>query len=194
MPVKLIVGLGNPGSEHAQNRHNVGFWSINRLAKRAHIDLGHHSKLATTGEGAIAGQTVVLAKPRIFVNNSGKAVAALLKRHQLKPEQLLVIYDDLDLPVGLLRIRASGRHGGQNGMRSIIASIQSQDFPRIRIGIGRPSVQGVPTRDPEIIARYVLANPPFGERAKLEDAVERAADAVEVILEDGVEAAMRRFN
>jgi peptidyl-tRNA hydrolase, PTH1 family len=190
----LIVGLGNPGSEHAQNRHNVGFWCLNRLARRAGADFSHGGKLAAVAEGTIAARTVALAKPRTYVNQSGAAVAELLKRFGLKPQDLVVVCDDLDREVGLLRIRGSGGHGGHNGLRSIIAAVGSDEFTRVRIGIGRPNVDGVPTRDPEHVAGYVLGDPPVAERQVLNTAVETAADAIDSLLTDGLERTMGRFN
>jgi PTH1 family peptidyl-tRNA hydrolase len=137
---------------------------------------------------------VTLAKPQTFVNRSGDAVRDLLRRLRVPAERLIVVYDELDLPVGTLRIRESGSHGGQNGMRSIIAAIGSQDFPRIRVGIGRPDYLGQPTRDPEQIAAYVLSDPPWAEKEELQKAVSRAADAIEVLLRDGASGAMGLFN
>ncbi|MGI8552541.1 MAG: aminoacyl-tRNA hydrolase [Dehalococcoidia bacterium] len=190
----LIVGIGNPGKESAGNRHNLGFRCINRLARRAGIDFSQRGRLASTGEGQLAGRQVILAKPRTYVNKSGEAVRELLKRHRLPPEQLLTVYDDLDLPVGVLRIRERGSHGGQNGMRSILAAITSQEFPRVRIGVGRPVINGEATWEPEAVGNYLLSDPPAAERKLLDEAVERAADAIEIILSDGAGAAMARFN
>jgi PTH1 family peptidyl-tRNA hydrolase len=190
----LVVGLGNPGGEHAHNRHNVGFWCLNRIARRAGAEFSHGGKLAAVAEGALSSKSIALAKPRTYVNHSGAAVAELLKRYHLKPENLVVVCDDLDRAVGALRIRGSGGHGGQNGLRSIIAAVQSDEFARIRIGIGRPSLNGLPTRDPELVAAYVLSDPPAAERQRLEAAVELAADALELLLAEGLERAMGRFN
>lgn len=190
----LIVGLGNPGREHAHNRHNVGFWCANRLARRAGTDFNGGGRLASIAEGVLCGRRVWLAKPRTYVNASGPAVAELLRRYRLRPQDLVVICDDLDRDVGALRVRGRGGHGGHNGLRSIVASIGSEDFCRVRIGIGRPTVAGSPTRDPEYVAAYVLGDPPRKEREALDAAVESAADAVEVLLTDGIERAMGRFN
>jgi PTH1 family peptidyl-tRNA hydrolase len=190
----LIVGLGNPGSEHAQNRHNVGFWCLNRVARRAGTQFSLGGKLAAVAEGTLASKSVALAKPRTYVNQSGTAVAELLKRYRLQAQDLVVVCDDLDREVGALRIRGSGGHGGHNGLRSIIAAIQSDEFIRIRIGIGRPVVDGLPTRDPEHVAQYVLADPPAAERQRLELAVEMAADAVESLLTNGLERTLGKFN
>jgi PTH1 family peptidyl-tRNA hydrolase len=193
LPVRLIVGIGNPGSQYAGNRHNVGFWCVNRLARRHGIGF-KHAGAASVGEGTIDGQPIVLVKPRTFVNRSGDAVAPLLKKYRLRPEQLLVVYDELDLPSGTVRLRPKGSHGGHNGMKSIISAIGSSDFPRIRIGIGRPLSGGEPTWDPEIVADYVLGDPAPEERRVLEDAADRAATAAELVVTAGVERAMNEFN
>jgi PTH1 family peptidyl-tRNA hydrolase len=190
----LIVGLGNPGPEHAGNRHNVGFWCLNEVAKRAGMSFRRHGKLASLAEGTLAGREVILAKPQTFVNRSGDAVRDLVRRNGIDPRKVIVVYDELDLPVGALRIREQGSHGGQNGMRSIIAALGTQEFPRVRIGIGRPSAGGEPTRDPEHVAAYVLSNPPVEERRILNSAVGRAADAIELLLGQGVDSAMAQFN
>ena len=192
--VRLIVGLGNPGSEYAANRHNVGFWLVNGLARRHGIELKTGGQTAL-GSGAIGGREVSLAKPRTFVNNSGKAVRNLIDRLKLDgAQQLLVVWDDLDLPVGKLRLRSSGGSGGQKGPQSIIDATGSEAFPRIRIGIGRPSVGGEPSWDPEVIAGYVLSDPPPDERDLLDQAVERAIEAVEAVLAEGIERAMAQYN
>lgn len=193
-PLQLVVGLGNPGSAYARHRHNVGYWTVNRLAKRLGIDFTRRSGLFELGEGEIDGRRVVLAKPRTMMNLSGKAVQQALKVYGLKPEQMVVVYDELDLPAGRVRLRPRGSHGGHNGMRSIVASTGSQEFPRIRIGIGRPQVGGEPTWDPEHVAAWVLGPPGPTDRATLEAAADRAAEAVEVMLRDGVEPAMQRVN
>jgi PTH1 family peptidyl-tRNA hydrolase len=190
----LIVGLGNPGKEHANNRHNVGFWCINQLARSAGADFGRRSGLASVAEGTIAEKAVALAKPRTFVNNSGEAVRELLRRYRMEPSGLIVVCDDLDLPLGSMRIRERGGHGGHNGLRSIIAATGSEDFSRVRIGIGRASVGGVPTRDPERSAAYVLGDPPQGERRELDMRIAEAAEAVRAMLSEGVIIAMGRFN
>jgi PTH1 family peptidyl-tRNA hydrolase len=190
---RLIAGLGNPGRDNAHNRHNVGFWLVNRLARRYGIPLTHTS-LATIGEGRVEGREAVLAKPRTYVNRSGEAVAALVRRHRVRPEEILIVCDSLDLPVGVLRIRQKGGHGGHKGLRSIVSRLGTSDFPRIRIGIGRPVLDGEPSYDPAVIAEYVLSDPPPEERRALDEAVARAVDAVAVMMSEGVEAAMNRFN
>jgi PTH1 family peptidyl-tRNA hydrolase len=189
----LIVGLGNPGPAYSHNRHNVGYWSVNRLARLHGIPLKVR-RLATIGEGSIAGVPVLLAKPRTFVNRSGHAVAALLRNFRLKPDRMLVICDDLDLPVGRMRLRAGGGHGGQKGLRSVIGSIGTRDFPRLRVGIGRPVVDGEPSWEPDMVADYVLNDPTPEEVEVLKAATAEAAEAVETLLREGLEAAMNRYN
>jgi len=189
----LVVGLGNPGPPYAHNRHNVGYWCVNRLARLHGIALKAR-RLAALGEGKIGARPVVLVKPRTYVNTSGHAVAAALKHAAVAPQRLLVIYDDLDLPAGRLRIRAGGSHGGHNGLRSIIGTVGSKDFPRLRIGIGRPHVDGQPVWDPDVVAVWVLSDPTPQEAETLQGAVARAAEAVELLVTEGVEAAMNRYN
>jgi PTH1 family peptidyl-tRNA hydrolase len=192
--VRIVVGLGNPGSEYAGNRHNVGFWTVNRLARKHGIELDASSQ-ASVGRGEIGGRTVVLAKPRTFVNRSGEAVWNLVKRYEIDDaSELLVVFDELDLPVGKVRLRPKGGHGGYKGLQSIIEAVRSDQFPRLRIGIGRPVVNGEPSRDPEIVAGYVLSDPPPDERELLDQAVERAVQAIETAIADGVERAMSRYN
>ena len=193
-PLQLVVGLGNPGNAYAAHRHNVGYWTANRLARRLGIQFTRRSGLVELGEGELDGRRIVIAKPRTMMNLSGRAVQQALKVYGLKPEQMVVVYDELDLPAGRVRIRPRGSHGGHNGMRSIVAAVGSQEFPRVRIGIGRPVVDGKPTWDPEEVAGWVLAPPGPRDRAALEAAADRAAEAVETMLREGIEAAMQRFN
>jgi PTH1 family peptidyl-tRNA hydrolase len=187
------VGLGNPGSEHAGNRHNVGFRAVNLLAKRARADM-RNSKLASAGRGQFDGTEVTLVKPRTWYNGSGKAAAHFLRQDHLEPEQLIVIHDELDLPVGRIRLRPRGSTAGNNGLKSIMAEVGSSGFGRVRVGIGRPRDRGVPSWDPDVVMRYVLSSPPREAREALEAAIERAAGAVEAIIRDGWERAMNTYN
>jgi PTH1 family peptidyl-tRNA hydrolase len=192
--VRLVVGLGNPGGEYAAQRHNVGFWCVKRLARNWGIRFTT-SRRAKVGEGKLNDHPLVLAKPRTFVNRSGDAAAGLLQRYKLSPQQMLVICDDLELAVGRIRLRPSGSDGGHNGLRDIIYAIESEDFPRLRIGIDRPrTAEGEPVTHPLVVARYVLGEPEPEEREALEAAVERAAEAVACILREGLGVAMNRFN
>jgi peptidyl-tRNA hydrolase, PTH1 family len=189
----LIVGLGNPGPAYSHNRHNVGYWTVNRLARLHGVSLKAR-RLATIGDGRIEESEVVLVKPRTYVNNSGHAVAAVLKHTRVRPENVLVIYDELDLPAGRLRIKAKGGTAGHNGLRSIAAALGTTDFPRLRVGIGRPQVDGEPTWDSDVVAVWVLSDPTPQETKTLQNAVERAASAVELVVAEGIEAAMNRYN
>lgn len=192
--VRLVVGLGNPGSQYAGNRHNVGFWTVNRLARRHAIKLSTSGQ-AALGTGRIGGVEVALAKPRTFVNQSGAAVWNLIKRLKIDDAaELLVVHDELDLPAGKVRLRPQGGSGGYKGLQSIIDAVHSDRFPRLRIGIGRPVVQGKPSWDPEHVANYVLSDPPPDERGILDDAVARAVEMIELALAEGVEQAMARYN
>lgn len=193
--IRLVVGLGNPGEPYAHNRHNVGYWTVNRLARRHGVEFTVRTSSYFLGEGTIAGRRVALAKPRTYMNRSGDAVWNLIKRLKLdEPSELLVVYDELDLPVGKVRVRARGGPGGQKGVAHIIERLGTDRFPRVRIGIGRPVIDGQPTWDPEAVADYVLSDPPPEERVLLDEAVARAVEAIEVAIAEGIEAAMNRFN
>lgn len=185
--MRVVVGLGNPGPEYAATRHNVGWRCVDLLARRASIALNERRRLAVVGSGRIAGQEVVLAKPRTYVNASGEAVAYLLNRFHAAPADLVVIYDDMDLPVGKIRVRPSGSAAGHKGMLSIVAALATQEFARVRIGIGRPASNG------ETID-FVLGRFHESERPLADEAIARAADAVELLLAEGTAAAMNRFN
>ena len=189
----LIVGLGNPGPAYSHNRHNVGYWTVNRLARLHGIPLKAR-RLATVGEGRIGDSEVTLVKPRTFVNDSGHAVAAARKHTRVGPENVLVVYDELDLPAGRLRIKAKGGTAGHKGIKSVAGALASSDFPRVRVGIGRPHVDGEPVWDPDVVAVWVLSDPTPQETKTLQNAVGRAANAVELVLAEGVEAAMNRYN
>jgi PTH1 family peptidyl-tRNA hydrolase len=147
------------------------------------------------GAGTIAGRNVTLAKPRTYVNESGDAVWKIIKQERLDdPSELLIAYDDLDLPVAKLRLRPRGGHAGQRGLRSIVEAVGSNEFPRLRIGIGRPLVRGEPSYDPGDVANYVLSDPEPEERDLLDTAIERAIEGIEVAVIEGIEAAMRQTN
>jgi PTH1 family peptidyl-tRNA hydrolase len=183
----LIVGLGNPGREYAAHRHNVGFQVVDALAHAHKLAFSGRKGLARIARGEIGGQPVILAKPQTFMNLSGKSVGRLSRTLDVPPERILVIYDDLDLPLGRLRLRAEGSSGGHKGIRSIIDVLGTQAFPRLRVGIDRPPGRMDPVD-------YVLQ--PFDRDQKpfLADAVARAAAAVECWLNEGIVAAMDRFN
>lgn len=183
----LVVGLGNPGAEYAANRHNVGARCIERLAATHGLAFGKWRKQTRVALGVIQGRRVVLAEPRTFMNESGRAVAPLVRFYRVPLERVLVVYDDLDIPLGAVRLRPEGGSGGHKGMRSIIQRLGEQGFPRLRIGIGRPPEQ----MDP---AAYVLQDFSVEEEALLEEVLGQATAAIETWLGDGIDAAMSRHN
>ena len=183
----IVVGLGNPGRKYEHTRHNVGFDVLQVLSQKLNIPLNKLRCKALTGEGRIGGERVVLAAPQTYMNLSGQSVVELLRWYKANAKHLIVVYDDVDLPQGRLRVRAGGSAGTHNGMRNIVYLTGRDDFPRVRIGIGKPE----PGRD---LAAYVLGKYPPEARQAMFDAFLRAADAVQAIVTDGAEAAMARFN
>jgi PTH1 family peptidyl-tRNA hydrolase len=188
--MKLIVGLGNPGRDFARHRHNVGFRCVNAFARRHRLAFSRSQSRARIARGLAAGEDVCLARPQTFMNRSGLAVAGLVKALGITPKDLLVIYDDLDLLLGTVRLRPGGSAGGHHGMESIIAALGSQDFPRLRVGIGRPST---PSGHPDVVS-YVLDDFSPEEDKEVEKAVATVVEALECYLEEGLEEAMNRFN
>ena len=184
---RIVIGLGNPGREYAATRHNVGQWCVDRLADLHSVGRFRRSRLAEVAEGTIGDGRVVLVKPRTYVNESGRAVTSLMSKYRAAPGDLLVVYDEMDLPTGSIRLRARGGSGGHNGMKSIIDAVGTQEFARLRIGVGRPARSGAEVE-------HVLGSMPREEKASVEDAVSRAAEAIEAVLRDGVVEAMNRFN
>jgi PTH1 family peptidyl-tRNA hydrolase len=182
----LIVGLGNPGREYQETRHNVGFRLVELLAERHGVDLKKHRHQAAYGEGRIAGQAVLIAKPLTFMNLSGLAVATLARYHNVPSERVLILCDDVNLPLGRLRLRANGTAGGHNGLKSIIGTLGTSEFPRLRIGVGAPD--GRPMVD-HVLGRFNRA-----EGEAITAILAEAADAVELFLREGLEAAMNRYN
>jgi PTH1 family peptidyl-tRNA hydrolase len=183
----VVVGLGNPGKKYERTRHNAGFMAVAQLAGRLGIEVSQERGHSLIGRGRIEAAQIVLVKPQTYMNESGKAVSALLKDFYVSPGDLIVIHDDLDLPLGTVRIKTGGGHGGHNGLRSIIESLGTPDFIRVRMGIGRP-IQGVDSAD------YVLSLFLAGEQKVATDEAERAADAVMAIVSQGMTRAMRLFN
>ena len=192
--MKLIVGLGNPGTGYAHNRHNVGFRCLNSLAKLYSIKFERKECQARIGIGEVAGEKLLLAKPITFVNLSGKAVGCLARKHDIALSNLLVICDDLDLPLGKIRLRLSGGSGGHKGMKSIISALGSTDFPRIRVGIGRPIIEGIPSTDEDAIVNHVLSGFLPQEEEVIKSAIATVAEAIDCFLTEGIEAAMSKFN
>ncbi len=184
----LVVGLGNPGKEYSRTRHNVGAESVALLGARAAEKFKAGRDKALVADAMIAGRRVVLALPTTYMNDSGMAVGALMRRHNVAdPAQLIVVHDELDLPPGVVRVKVGGGLAGNNGLRSITQHLKTQDYLRVRIGIGKP-----PSK--ERGADHVLSRLPKAERELLDIAIVVAADAIEALLADGPEAAMTKFN
>lgn len=183
----LIVGLGNPGKEYANNRHNVGFHCLDRLAGAYGLSFDRRRHKAEVAIGEIAGRKVVLLKPQTFVNQSGEAVRAAASFYRIAPGDILAIYDDLDLPQGTIRLRPRGGSGGHNGVKSLIEQLGTEDFARIRVGIGRPPGRMEP-RD------YVLQDFSAEEWEVMEEVYGRVVKAVETFIRHGIAEAMNRFN
>lgn len=183
----VVVGLGNPGRKYEGTKHNIGFHAIDRLAHRLQISVTKLKHKALIGEGHIGGEKVVLVKPQTFMNLSGQSVMELMQFYKLEPSRLLVIYDDIDVKVGSIRIREKGSAGSHNGMKNIIYLIQRDDFPRIRIGVGKP-------REGQDLADFVLS--PFDREALplIDEAVDRAVLAVETIIKENLQLAMNKYN
>ena len=182
----LIVGLGNPGEEYENTPHNLGFMVVDRLAGSHAIRVSRKENMSLVGLGDVAGKRVAVAKPQTYMNLSGPAVKGLLERYELKPDRLIVVYDELDLPWGSLRIRLKGSAAGHNGVKSLIGSLGTNEFTRIRIGIhpGNP-VKG---------EQFVLAPFKRAQKQDVEETVGRAAEAVEFILAEGAAQAMTKYN
>lgn len=186
-PRWLVVGLGNPGERYAYTPHNLGFLVADRLAARHGIRLARKQAMSLVGLGEIGPARVVLAKPQTFMNRSGAAVRALLEAESLGAERLVLVYDELSLPWGNLRVRTKGSAGGHHGVESVISQLGTTGFARVRVGIhpGHPIEDG---------AEFVLTPLPRARLNQLDEVVDRAADAVEVLIAEGVEKAMARFN
>lgn len=183
----IIAGLGNPSKEYEKTRHNAGFDTIDLLAEKLGIDLTEKKHRAYCGKGMIGTEKVLLLKPQTFMNNSGESLRDAADFYKVEPEQILVIYDDISLEPGQLRIRMKGSAGGHNGIKSIIAHLKTQDFPRIKIGVGAK-----PERMD--LADYVLSRFSPSEREKMEESFREGAEAVITFLQDGADAAMNRYN
>jgi len=183
----LIVGLGNPGRDYRDNRHNVGFMLVDRLAARLGVAFSRLESKALVTKGEHAGRRLILAKPQTFMNLSGQAVAALLRYYKIPLEHLILLYDEVDLPFGTLRVRSSGGSGGHKGMNSVIERLGTQDIPRLRIGVSRP-----PGR--KEAADYVLQDFTNSEGKALPAILDQAVDAVLIFIECGIDAAMNQFN
>jgi peptidyl-tRNA hydrolase, PTH1 family len=183
---QLIVGLGNPGSKYAQTRHNVGFDAIDHLAKRWQITLSDQKRFqGIAGEGLVGQQKIKLLKPQTFMNLSGQSVRAVLDWYKLDPTAVLVIYDDLDLPLGKLRMRLAGSAGGHNGMKSIISHLGTPAFPRLRLGIGKSQDETIS----HVLGKFAAAEVPI-----VREVLELSSDAVQLAMRQGIEKSMSLYN
>ena len=188
--LRLIVGLGNPGSEYLRTRHNAGFWFLDALGSRERARFGHDSKVhGETAKIVLDGTPLWLLKPATFVNKSGISVASALRYWKIEPEEMLVVHDDLDLPPGAARLKFDGGHGGQNGLRDIFAHVGHGRFHRLRIGIGHP---GPGNRDR--VTPWVLGRPSAADEAAILDAIGHAFDVLPMVVEGEFEKAMHRLH
>ncbi len=185
--MKIVVGLGNPGKKYEHTRHNVGFMAVDKCAKGLRVDISQEKFSALIGRVRIDSREVILAKPQTYMNDSGRAVGAIIRSAYADVADLVVVHDELDLPFGAVRVKINGGHGGHNGLRSIIEHVGSSDFVRVRIGVGRPG-PGVDAAD------YVLSPFLVEERQVLPDIIARAAAAVQAIVQEGPARAMNMFN
>ncbi len=184
--IRLIAGLGNPGARYARSRHNIGFMIADRFAQSHEMKFLRRRFNAEVAEGEVAAKRVMVTKPLTFMNSSGDAVAKFFSFYKVAPQDLLVIYDDLDLPLGKLRLRPRGSAGGHHGMESIIARIGTTDFPRLRVGIGRPN--------PDADVDHVLGEFDEDEFRVMNETLERGVQAIDVWLADGLAPAMNKYN
>ncbi len=183
----LIAGLGNPTKEYERTRHNAGFDTIDTLADKHGITVAERKHRALCGKGMVGGERVLLMKPQTFMNLSGESIRDAADFYKIEPPQIMIIYDDISLEVGQLRIRTKGSAGGHNGIKSIISHLKSQEFLRIKIGVGAKP-------DRMDLADYVLSRFSQTDRAVMEDAFQSAAEAVELMITEGAEAAMNQYN
>lgn len=188
MPIRLIVGLGNPGSEYEQTRHNAGFWLVDQLAGNKLVRESRYNALAA--KTLIAGQEVWLLEPQTYMNRSGQSVGALARFFKIPPEDVLVVHDELDLPPGAAKLKKGGSSGGHNGLKDITAALGTQEYWRLRIGIGHPRLSGLQ----QSVVDYVLHRPRKEEQAPIEDAIAKSLEIVPLLCEGKFEAAMMKLH
>ncbi|MBQ7667902.1 MAG: aminoacyl-tRNA hydrolase [Clostridia bacterium] len=181
----IIVGLGNPGGEYEKTRHNTGYMFLDRLASKYNISVTKEKFKAKVGDGHIEGKKVLLVKPETYMNNSGESVIEIVNFYKEDLDNVLIVYDDIDLPVGKIRIRESGSAGTHNGMKSVLAHLGSKKVKRIRIGIGKPNID---------LINYVLGNFTKEEIKELDVAIDNAVDAASIIVSSGINKAMEKYN
>jgi PTH1 family peptidyl-tRNA hydrolase len=185
--MKLIVGLGNPGKDYMGTRHNIGFGVITRLSDKYNIGMKSKEHKAVCGKGMIGGEKVILAQPQTFMNLSGESVKSFADYYKIEPEDIIVAFDDIDLEVGQIRVRRKGSAGGHNGIKNIIAQLGSNEFPRVKVGVGAKPEGGD-------LIRHVLGHFSKEDEKVISEVLDEAADAVEMIVTEGVEPAMNRYN
>jgi peptidyl-tRNA hydrolase len=185
--MKIIAGLGNPGQEYSQTRHNVGFMLLDALAERLSLQVWQDKFTAKIAEGHIGGEKVLLVKPATYMNNSGEAIGSLLRWYKLGTEDLIVAHDDMDIAVGTMRLRRKGSSGGHNGIKSILAHVPDENFARVRIGVGRPLPGWT-------VVNHVLAKFSAEDQKLVDETIKALLPAVECIAADGIDLAMNRFN
>lgn len=190
----LVVGIGNPGREYAKNRHNVGFMAVDELAVKHGLSFSKGRGKAEIATGKIGDVAVFLVKPQTYVNLSGESVGNIGGYYHVPPGRCLVVCDELDIPLGTLRLRGQGGAGGHNGLKSIIAHLKTQEFPRLRIGIGRPPAEAELGRSGELVTGHVLGDFSKAEREVIEPAIQKAVLAIETVLAEGISAAMNSMN
>ena len=193
--MKLIVGLGNPGRGYASSLHNMGFMCLGHFARIQSVYFKHKQANARVGIGEVAGNEVILARPHTYMNQSGQAVSRLVKKYRVGLEDLVVIHDDLDIPLGKIRIRPDGSSAGHKGVESIIGELGSQDFQRIRVGIGRPiATDGLTEVTDADIITYLLSDLPDEEKQALNHVLPVVSEAIFCLITDGLTAAMNKYN
>lgn len=185
--MKLIVGLGNPGRDYAGTRHNIGFGVVTRISDKYNIPFGSKEHKAVCGKGMIGSEKVIIAQPQTFMNLSGESVRSLADYYKVECEDIIVAYDDVSMEVGQLRVRAKGSAGGHNGIKNIIAHLGTNEFPRVKVGVGAKPEGGD-------LVRHVLGRFSKGDEKIIGEALDLAVEAVETIVSDGVDAAMNRYN
>lgn len=183
----LVVGLGNPEQDYSKTRHNMGFNAVNKIAKQYEIEVNKKKFDSLYGEGIIENEKVILLKPQTYMNLSGKAIIQVINFYKIPIENICIIYDDIDVEIGKIKIRKKGSSGSHNGMKSVIQEIKTEEFARIRIGIGKPKFK-------DDMINYVIGAIPNEELEKLEEGTEKAKEAISEILKNGIDMAMNKFN
>ena len=191
---RLIVGLGNPGTKYAGNRHNIGFMCVDRFVRDNSLTFARNNSQAKIVEGRIAGHDIVLAKPQTFMNNSGESVGRLVRKFKVKIDNLIVIHDDLDLPLGRIRIRLGGSSGGHKGINSIVEHTGNQDFIRVRVGIGRPNVLETGKTNEDEVITYVLGDFTTEEKLMIGEVIPCVSEALQSLLNAGLTETMNKYN